>query len=158
MDQAGEGPRPEEVAGRLVDAVEGLMELWTSAGRSVGPRLSAQQSKALRAVARRPVPTLTDLAERVGVALPAASRLCDRLEAAGLLQRIPHPHNRRALSLLLTPQGGRALAEIGARRTLDLAAVLAAMTPLQRTSLEDGLRAFEAARIESAADRRRPGD
>ncbi|MFI0967988.1 MarR family winged helix-turn-helix transcriptional regulator [Streptomyces sp. NPDC021080] len=155
MDRAGgTDPRPEAVARRLADAVEDLVELWTSAGRSVVPRLSAQQLKALKAVARRPAATLTDLAESVGTTLPAASRLCDRLEAAGLLQRIPHSHSRRALSLLLTPQGRRVLAEIGARRTLDLAAVLAAMTPLQRASLEDGLRAFRAARGATAADRR----
>ncbi|MGW1535090.1 MarR family winged helix-turn-helix transcriptional regulator [Streptomyces aureus] len=154
LDPAGAaGPRPEVIARRLADAIEALVELWTSAGRSVGPPLSAQQLKALTAVARRPAATLTDLAESVGITLPAASRLCDRLEAAGLLRRIPHSHSRRSLSLLLTPQGGRLLAEIGARRTRDLAAVLAGMTPLQRTALEEGLRALRTARPATPADR-----
>ncbi|MFD5818563.1 MarR family winged helix-turn-helix transcriptional regulator [Streptomyces sp. NPDC127038] len=155
MDPVGAGPPPEVVAGRLADAVEELVDLWTPAVRPGGTRLSAQQLRALNAVARRPAPTLTDLAESVGTTLPTASRLCDRLEAAGLLQRIPHPQDRRALSLLLTPTGGRLLAEIGARRTLDLAAVLAAMTPPQRSSLENGLRAFQAARQATA---RRTGE
>ncbi|MGW3667636.1 MarR family winged helix-turn-helix transcriptional regulator [Streptomyces sp. NPDC005141] len=154
---AAPGPRPETAAARMADAVEGLVELWVSAGQSVDPRLSAHQLKALKAVSRRSGLTLTGLADSVGIALPAASRLCDRLEAAGLLQRIPHPHNRRALHLLLTPQGSRVLAEIGERRTLDLAAVLAAMTPLQRTCLEDGLRAFHGVRRTTAAERR-PGE
>lgn len=145
-NRATPGTRPEAVAARTSDAVEELVELWISVGQSVVPRLSAHQLKALRAVGRRPDLTLTGLAERVGIALPAASRLCDRLEAAGLLQRVPHPGNRRALHLLLTPLGKGVLTEIGERRSQLLAAVLAGMTPLQRRSFEEGLRAFQGAR------------
>ncbi|MET9894652.1 MarR family transcriptional regulator [Streptomyces sp. NPDC006465] len=151
------GDRPEAVAARMADAVEELVELWVSAGQSVDPRLSAHQLKALKAVKHRSGLTLTGLADSVGITLPAASRLCDRLEAAGLLQRVPHPDNRRALHLLLTPRGRRALAEIGERRALKLAAALAAMTPLQRTCLEDGLRAFHGARRTTVAERRPDG-
>ncbi|WP_028801449.1 MarR family winged helix-turn-helix transcriptional regulator [Streptomyces sp. 142MFCol3.1] len=134
------------MAGRIADAVEALVQLWTSSGEMVTPRLSAHQLKALKAVGARSELNLTELADTVGIALPAASRLCDRLEAAGLVQRVPHPHNRRALQLLLTPQGGRLLTEIGERRTLSLSAVLAAMSPVQRAALDEGLRAFHDAR------------
>ncbi|MET7391015.1 MarR family winged helix-turn-helix transcriptional regulator [Streptomyces sp. NPDC005529] len=146
------GGRPEAVAGRTADAVEELVELWISAGQTVVPRLSAHQLKALRTIGQRPELTLTGLAERVGTALPAASRLCDRLEAAGLLRRVPHPGNRRALHLLLTPLGTRVLTEIGERRSQILAAVLAGMTPFQRRSFEEGLRAFQGARDTSSAE------
>ncbi|MFE9808970.1 MarR family winged helix-turn-helix transcriptional regulator [Streptomyces sp. NPDC005227] len=144
--------RPEAVAGRTAEAVEGLVELWISAGQTVVPRLSAHQLKALGTVRQRPELTLTGLAERVGIALPAASRLCDRLEAAGLLRRVPHPGNRRALHLLLTPLGTSVLKEVGERRSQILAAVLAGMTPLQRRSFEEGLRAFQRARDTSSAE------
>ncbi|MFG2313334.1 MarR family winged helix-turn-helix transcriptional regulator [Streptomyces sp. NPDC048566] len=149
---AAPGTRPEAVAGRTAEAVDALVELWVSAGQSVVPRLSAHQLKALRAVGHRPELTLTGLAERVGIALPAASRLCDRLEAAGLLQRVPHPGNRRALLLLLTPQGKKILTETAERRSALLAAVLDGMTPLQRLAFEDGLRAFQRARHASSTD------
>ncbi|MFG3169076.1 MarR family winged helix-turn-helix transcriptional regulator [Streptomyces sp. NPDC048200] len=149
---AAPGHRPEAVAGRTADAVEELVELWISAGQTVVPRLSAHQLKALRTVGQRHELTLTGLAERVGIALPAASRLCDRLEAAGLLRRVPHPGNRRALHLLLTPLGSTVLTEIGERRAQILAAVLAGMTPLQRRSFEEGLRAFQGARRTSSAE------
>ncbi|MFF1706226.1 MarR family winged helix-turn-helix transcriptional regulator [Streptomyces sp. NPDC058252] len=147
------GTRPEAVADRVAEVVEGIVELWTSAGQAVSPRLSAHQLKALKAVAYRSELNLTALAESVGIALPAASRLCDRLEAAGLLQRVPHPGNRRALQLLLTPQGSRILREIDERRSLSLAAVLAAMPPAQRESLEEGLHAFRAAQHATADGR-----
>ncbi|MEW2162831.1 MarR family transcriptional regulator [Streptomyces sp. NPDC007084] len=150
------GTRSEAVAGRTADAVDVLVELWISAARSVVPRLSAHQLKALRAVGQRPDLTLTGLAERVGIALPAASRLCDRLEAAGLLRRVPHPGNRRALHLLLTPLGKGVLTEIAERRSQLLAAVLAGMTPGERTAFEKGLRAFQAARPTSPAEQQ-PG-
>ncbi|MFD7713484.1 MarR family winged helix-turn-helix transcriptional regulator [Streptomyces sp. NPDC059785] len=126
--------------------MEALVALWASAGETVSPRLSAHQLRALAVVRHRAELNLTTLAQLLEIALPAASRLCDRLEAAGLLERVPHPSNRREVQLMLTAQGTRVLRDIGERRSLSLASVLAAMTPAQRTSLESGLLAFHLAR------------
>ncbi|MFF1449954.1 MarR family winged helix-turn-helix transcriptional regulator [Streptomyces sp. NPDC058274] len=136
----------------MADAVERLVVLWSSAGEAVGPRLSAQQLRALKVVRHRSELNLTALAEILGIALPAASRLCDRLEAAGLLERVPHPGNRRELQLLLTPQGRLVLTEIAERRSLSLASVLAAMSPAQRVSLESGLLGFHRALDAASAE------
>ena len=35
----------------------------------------------------------------------ALSRLCDELEQSGLIERVPHPHDRRVKMLHLTPEG-----------------------------------------------------
>ncbi|GAA3038640.1 MarR family winged helix-turn-helix transcriptional regulator [Streptomyces glomeratus] len=134
------------LARQVADAVESLVALWTGAAEAVTPRLSSHQLKALTAVRRSAELNLTALAETLGIALPAASRLCDRLEAAGLLERVIHPRNRRQLELRVTPRGRRALAEIAERRSARLAGVLAAMTPAQREALGHGLHAFRAAR------------
>ncbi|MGQ4385612.1 MarR family winged helix-turn-helix transcriptional regulator [Streptomyces sp. SAS_270] len=142
---AASGVCPEEVARQVADAVERLVTLWTAAAEAVSPRLSPHQLKALKAVWHRSELNLTALAEILGIALPAASRLCDRLEAAGLLQRMSHPGNRRELQLRVTPCGRRVLLEVAERRSVSLADVLAAMAPAQRTSLEDGLHAFHRA-------------
>jgi DNA-binding MarR family transcriptional regulator len=148
------GSRPDAVAGRMADAVEMLVELWVSAAEKVTPRLSAHQLKALKAVRHRAELNLTALADSLDITLPAASRLCDRLESAGLLERVTHPRNRRELQLLLTPYGRRVLGEIAERRSLSLAAVLAAMTPAQRASLEQALHAFRGAHDSTGAERR----
>jgi DNA-binding MarR family transcriptional regulator len=139
------GGCPRELARQVADATEGLVTLWISAAEVVTPRLSRHQLKALTAVRHRSELNLTALAETLGIALPAASRLCDRLEAAGLLERVIHPLNRRELQLRVTAQGRRVLAEVAECRTTSLAAVLATMTPAQRTALERGLQAFREA-------------
>ncbi|MEU6217792.1 MarR family transcriptional regulator [Streptomyces sp. NPDC047022] len=141
MTEAEEaGGTPKALARQLGDAVESLVTLWISAAESVTPRLSRHQLKALTAVLHGSELNLTALAETLGIALPAASRLCDRLEAAGLLERVAHPLNRRELQLRVTAQGRKVLAEVAERRAGSLAAVLAAMAPAQRESLERGLR------------------
>ncbi|MFJ5531897.1 MarR family winged helix-turn-helix transcriptional regulator [Streptomyces sp. NPDC093261] len=142
-EEARGGPRV--LARQVADAVESLVTLWTGAAEAVTPRLSSHQLKALTAVRQREL-NLTALAETLGIALPAASRLCDRLEAAGLLERVNHPRNRRELQLRVTAHGRRALTEVAERRSASLADVLAAMTPAQRAALEHGLHAFRAAR------------
>ena len=139
------GSCPKALARQVGDAVESLVSLWISASDAVTPRLSRHQLKALTAVRYRSELNLTALAETLGIALPAASRLCDRLEVAGLLERVAHPHNRRELQLRVTSQGRKLLTEVAERRSASLAAVFAAMTPAQRASLEQGLHAFREA-------------
>jgi DNA-binding MarR family transcriptional regulator len=141
---AGDGP--QAVALGILDAVEGLADLWSLAAQEAPLRLSAHQLRALRALAAAPGVNLTALAERLDIGLPTASRLCDRLEAAGLLERVLHPHRRREVSLSLTAHGQRALAEVARRRPRALAATLAQMRTADRAALRRGLRAFAAAR------------
>ncbi|MEU6066832.1 MULTISPECIES: MarR family winged helix-turn-helix transcriptional regulator [Streptomyces] len=155
-DGAAEGPGdgPEAVASDITAAVESLTALWAQAAQEAALRLSLHQLRALHAVESAPGVNLTALADRLDVALPAASRLCDRLEAAGLLQRALHPHKRREVQLGLTPQGRRVLADVAARRRRALAAALAAMEPAQRSALRRGMYAFLAAQ---QTPPRRPG-
>jgi DNA-binding MarR family transcriptional regulator len=75
----------------------------------------------------------------------SASRLCDRLEAIGLLRRVPDPRDRREVRLLLTPPARRLLDELRERRRAALAAVLDRMTPAARQDLVRALAAFDAA-------------
>jgi DNA-binding MarR family transcriptional regulator len=58
---------------------------------------------------------LNDLAHRMGVSAPTASRAVDALEAHGLATRTPAPEDRRALSIDLTPAARLLLDERVAR-------------------------------------------
>ncbi|MFI9169695.1 MarR family winged helix-turn-helix transcriptional regulator [Streptomyces lincolnensis] len=133
------------VALEIADAVEGLVSLWSLSAQGAAMRLSLHQLRALRALQGAPGLNLTALAVRLDIGLPTASRLCDRLEAAGLLERSSHPHKRREVRLSLTGQGHRVLDEVAGRRAEALAAVLAEMDPPDRAALSRGLRAFLAA-------------
>ncbi|MFF1544973.1 MarR family winged helix-turn-helix transcriptional regulator [Streptomyces sp. NPDC058291] len=134
-------------ARQVADAVESLVTCWLAAAQEAAPRLPARQLLALRTVRHRPELNLTALAERLDVALPTASRLCDRLEAAGLLERAVQPRNRREVRLVLTAYGQRVLRDVGERRARRLAAVFEGMTPVQRAALEQGLYAFHQAHL-----------
>jgi DNA-binding MarR family transcriptional regulator len=142
----GSGHAPEDVALEIADAVESLTSLWSLAAQEAVLRLSVHQLRALRALEATPDLNLTGLAERLAVGLPTASRLCDRLEAAGLLERALHPLKRREVRLSLTAQGHRVLDDVAGRRAHALTAVLAGMEPADRVALSRGVRAFLAAR------------
>jgi DNA-binding MarR family transcriptional regulator len=142
----GEADGTDSVAGRIAGAVDGLTELWTTAAAEASVRLSLHQLRALRALEATPGANLTMLADRLDAGLPTVSRLCDRLEAAGLLLRDPAPHNRREVQLSLTAHGRDVLAEVAALRSRALTEVVQAMEPDDRAALEHGLRAFAAAR------------
>lgn len=67
-------------------------------------------------------PTTQQLAEHLGITKQASGQLVERLVNAGYLQRVPHPQDRRAQLLELTPRGhactvtARAAAEASVRR------------------------------------------
>ncbi|MEI5522239.1 MarR family transcriptional regulator [Streptomyces brasiliscabiei] len=133
---------PADLDRQVLDAVENLVPLWFSAVEDVVPRLSPRQILALRAIRRRPELNLTALAEQLGVGLPTASRLCDRLEAAGLLQRCVHLDDRREVRLLVTERGHGFLVEVTERLSARLGDVLAALPAAERTRIEQVLRAL----------------
>lgn len=134
----------DAVAGRIADAVDGLADLWTTAAAEASVRLSPHQLRALHALEATPGANLTMLAERLEAGLPTVSRLCDRLEAAGLLLREAAPHNRREIQLRLTTHGWDVLAEVAELRSRALTEVVRGMEPDDRAALEQGLRAFVA--------------
>ncbi|MEV0243325.1 MarR family transcriptional regulator [Streptomyces sp. NPDC050674] len=142
----GPGDGPEAVAAQIADAVESLTALWSVAAQEASLRLSPHQLRALRTVQATPGLNLTALAEGLDIGLPTASRLCDRLAAAGLLERAPHPDTRREVQLWLTPHGRHVLREVAGHRARALATALAAMAPAERAALREGLRGFLAAR------------
>ena len=134
---------PSDIVGRqLVEAVESLVAHWFSAVEDVRPRLPPRQIRALRAVHRRPALNVTALAEHLSIGLPAASRLCDRLEAGGLLRRCVQPGDRREVHLEVTVEGRRLLADVTEQLSLRLAVAFDDTPPRQRARLEQALGAF----------------
>lgn len=90
---------------------------------------------------------LTTLAQAIGAIASSASRLCDRLEAAGLLSRSIASDSRREITISLTAEGCRRLEAFDAVRHQDFSVVLAQMSPEARESLRVGLTAFAEAAL-----------
>jgi DNA-binding MarR family transcriptional regulator len=82
---------------------------------------------------------LNRLAAHVGASASATSRLCDRMEIAGLLTRDRAEESRREIVLLLTESGRRLAGWVRDQRRAALAEMLQAMTPEGRDALVRGL-------------------
>jgi len=87
-----------------------------------------------------PEVTVSQLAGRVGSRPTTMTAVLDRLERRGWLARVPHPTDRRALVVRLTP-AGRPVAR-AVRRAYDRveAQALATLSPTAARSLRGSLR------------------
>jgi DNA-binding MarR family transcriptional regulator len=110
---------------------------------------SATQLHVLMIIEQHRDINLSGLAGQLGALASSASRLCDRLEAAGFLHRT-HGSSRRAVILRLSPEGRALLDRLRRQRREDLARVLARMPPAARTALAAGLSQFRAAAATNA--------
>ncbi|MEU1332605.1 MarR family transcriptional regulator [Streptomyces sp. NPDC005865] len=143
MDRAASSDESLNVLARQVsEHAEALVEVWSEAARAADPRLSSLQLQALLITHRCPGINLTGMAERVGAAPPTVSRLCDRLEAAGLLMRHRATTNRREIGLTLTARGREMLDALSERRFRAIRGVLQHVPAAQREALVAGLRSF----------------
>lgn len=135
------------------DAAEALAATWSRSYESAEGRISPSQLRALIAVDRAGSLTVSQLADDLGAIVSSASRLCDRLVAAGYLQRDHSPHSKRQVLVRLTGDGRRLLDEIRTHRLGSLHAVLRRMAKSERQALLRGLRAWERAQTEGSAQR-----
>ncbi|MBT2493970.1 MarR family transcriptional regulator [Streptomyces sp. ISL-96] len=156
MDRAGPPDDPlHDFAVQVAEAAEAVVVAWAQASHSASPRLSALQLEALLIARRSPGINLTGLADEVGAAPPAVSRLCDRLEAAGLLRREPAKTSRREIGLVLTLAGNELIDALFARRYALFGDILARMPPAEREHLRAGLLAFSKAARSAGSDQER---
>jgi DNA-binding MarR family transcriptional regulator len=135
----------QRAAAEVELAAEALVGIWAHVAESLDVRVSPTQLRALTAVGRYGELNLSQLAEALGALPSSASRLCDRLEAAGLLTRDTGRASRRAVRLHLTPVGEALLEQARKSRQEQIAQVLTAMAPDDREALARGLAAFQRA-------------
>ena len=137
---------PRDVPGSLIAAIEEaasfLAAIWNRETAELPT--SAAQLHVLLIVERYRDINLSGLAAQLGALASSASRLCDRLEAAGFLHRVPGT-SRRAVMLRLSPEGRDLLDRLRRERREDLSRVLARMPPAARTALAIGLAQFRSA-------------
>ncbi|MEU7978115.1 MarR family transcriptional regulator [Micromonospora sp. NPDC049081] len=131
------------MAAELDGATGTLLSVWEAARENTTSRLSGAQLRAVMVVERYDGINLRRLAALLNMLLSSASRLCDRLVAAGMLEREPGRSDRREIALHLTPESIRLLAELRRDRRQRLADVLAGMSGEGRQALLRGLVEFD---------------
>ncbi|WP_324787174.1 MarR family transcriptional regulator [Streptomyces sp. H51] len=120
-------------------AAELLEVLW---GRASTAPVSASQLRVLFILEHNEGINLRTLADALGSTPPSTSRLCDRLQAVGFMERRACVTSRRELRLYLSRRGRAYLADLRARRESALLSVLEQMPAAQRSALQQGLEAF----------------
>jgi DNA-binding MarR family transcriptional regulator len=101
--------------------------------RAVRLGLTAAQATALRELTG-PM-TSSELAERMSCEPSNATFVVDKLEARQLIERRPHPTDRRARQLVLTPEGGALRDQLLDLLTQD--SPLAGLSPHEQDLLHD---------------------
>src|SRR5690349_1285795 len=144
-----DGPDPMRAAA-VDDAAPALLAAWDAARQLATPLLSGPQLNALLVVEGAEGINLRGLAAQLRMILSSASRLCDRLVASGMVQRVPGRADRREIALYLTPSSRGLLAELRRIRRRSLAETLERMSAAGRAALLRGLTEFAAAADEDA--------
>jgi DNA-binding MarR family transcriptional regulator len=104
--------------------------------------VTARQATLLWLVKRNPGLSLAELAAEEGISPPALSGYVDRLERAGLLERVRSTEDRRRVGLRLTDEGVKLMRRIRARRTTWLTGRLQRLEPAELEAVEAAIPAL----------------
>ncbi|MFV2100825.1 MarR family winged helix-turn-helix transcriptional regulator [Micromonospora sp. LOL_024] len=114
--------------------------------------VSPTQLRVLSLLKDRPEINVNGLAELLDVVPSSASRLCDRLEAIGLVRRMAEPSDRREVRLTPTAAAESLLGEVRSRRHEAVQAVLDRMPARVQQDLLRALQAFAQASASAGTD------
>jgi DNA-binding MarR family transcriptional regulator len=135
-ERAAAAAAPTETA-EILEALSLLTRELTraSGGPDDGPAMTSTQRLALFEVAVRGAMRLSELAYRMGITAPTASRAVDGLVELGLLERRPDPDDRRAVRLDLTRPGRQRVEERTGRAAAALEPLVASLPARDRAQL-----------------------
>jgi DNA-binding MarR family transcriptional regulator len=134
--------RPPNLAAAIDAAAEALIGVLDSATTRHHVTVPPTQLRVLSLISTRPETNVNRLAELLEVVPSSASRLCDRLEATGLLRRVADPRDRREVRLVPTAAAETLLRELQERRHQAVQAVLDRMPNRVQHELLIALLAF----------------
>src|SRR3954468_20273755 len=131
--------RVQEHVGLLIAAAQRGVKLAVRRhSRALG--LTTQQFWFINAARELPGASLGEIARRRHMDPPTASRLADGLTRRGLIRTAPDDRDRRALRVLLTPNGARMAERIAPLAASVRSAVVRGMSRRQQDALRAALR------------------
>ena len=135
----------QPLAGQVAEQARAVALVWNHAEDWALPRIPPSQLRVLSVLADFAPMNLTRLAKELDAIASSASRLCDRLEAAGLIERAVSADSRREVTLRLSTEGRQRLTAFEKARRDDFSAVLHRMDPDEQRVLLAGLTYFSQA-------------
>ena len=104
--------------------------------------ITLAQYRVLVELESRGAQRVADLATVLGVDRSTATRMCERLVRKGLAQRRRRGTDRRVVWVSSTPVGRELIAEVTARRRLELGKIMGRLPIPERAGMLKALRAF----------------
>jgi DNA-binding MarR family transcriptional regulator len=101
--------------------------------------VTSRQVTLMWLIRERPGLSLRELAAEERISAPALSGHVDRLERAGLIERVRSADDRRRVGLTITADGARLLRRVRAQRTTWLAERLQGLAPEELAAVEAAL-------------------
>ena len=93
------------------------------------------QARALGVLTRHGLMRLSELSDHLRIAPRSTTEVVDALEAAGLVERRPDPHDRRATQVAVTGRGAEVATDIHAARHAAAARFFGALDETDRAAL-----------------------
>jgi DNA-binding MarR family transcriptional regulator len=143
-------PSAEQIDAVML-AARVLVAVSAQSVASVEDQVTLPQLRILVMIASRGPQNLTSLAQGLGVHPSNATRACDKLVDASLIQRSDDPTDRRNLVLRLTASGQQLIHTMNEHRRAAIEKVLAKMPARLRNELTPALLAFAEAAEEIPA-------
>lgn len=136
----------------VVRAANVLLRVAARSVAEVEDVVTTPQLRVLVLIANRGPQNLGAVAVELRVHPSNATRTCDRLVQAGLIERGEDPQDRRLSRLVLTAKGTQLVEQVMSHRREAIAAVLEHLTPQTRESLTEAMDAFAQASGEAETD------
>ncbi|MFD7205055.1 MarR family winged helix-turn-helix transcriptional regulator [Streptomyces sp. NPDC059893] len=155
---------PSEIVHEATQSASSITELldvmWEHARNSTADATvpgSASQLRLMYVVDREDGIRMRTLCHQLASAPPTVTRMCDRLQAIGFLERMPSPDSGREIALRLTAAGKRHLQRIREQRDSMLHQAINNMPSTERRALAKGLAGLTAQLGATDAEDNRPG-
>jgi DNA-binding MarR family transcriptional regulator len=145
VDGVDLGQVDEAQVDAVMEAARLLVAVVAASVLEVEERASLPQLRVLTLMAAHGSLTLGAVASALGVHPSNATRMCDRLVSAGLVDRQDDPDDRRQLRLTLTGAGRALVEEVMSHRRTAVRRAMAGMTEAERVRLAESLGSFAAA-------------
>lgn len=125
----------DDITDALLTASRLLVAVSAHSIGQVDETITFPQFRTLVILSNRGPVNLATLAGLLGVQPSATGRMVDRLVAARLIDRLPHPTSRRELLVALTKRGREVVRRVTAQRRVEIARIVEKMPPSDRKSV-----------------------
>jgi DNA-binding MarR family transcriptional regulator len=132
----------DAVIGAVLRATQAFVGLALRSLAAAGTPITLPQYRMLVTLDGKGDQNVRDLAPRLGVDRSTATRMCNRLVNAGLIDRSSDPSDRRAVVISLTEPGRGVVKRVTRARRENVARLLKSVPPPRREQLVDLLGEF----------------